>query len=179
MKREILVVVFLFILFGINIVSSANESEICSDIYYSVIKVGYDYDKISQLNYSKEDIDNFYFNHYELCVETNLTKPFPQRQYKEFLVNETECEIEDFFFDYTFPFFDLNVGELSCDNVKLFNYFFTLEERNSYSITNLRIWWILSIFLIVIIFSSIRQDSWLKIIIRKSLKRRETFKNDV
>ncbi len=155
--------------------NNTQEKELCQSIYYSVIKVGYDYDKISQLNYSQEDIDSYYFNHYELCVLEGYTNKFPQRQYKEFIVNDTKCEVKEFFFDYTIPFFDINTGELSCKSVKFWNYFFKLEEKNSYSFTDLRIWWILSSFLLVILFSFIKQDSWLNNIIKLNLKRRNSF----
>lgn len=154
-------------------ISALNETEICKDIRQSVITYGYDYSKILELNYSQADLNEYYFNHVTLCVEQNLTPPFPQRQYKEIIINDTICQTNDFFFDYTLPFPDFNVGDLSCGSLQKLNYFFELKQEESYSATSLRMWWVLGIFLMIVVFSAIKNDSLVNKMIKKSLKRKK------
>lgn len=167
MKKKQFFWIVLFIVVLIGNLGAVEPEIICKDVYYSVVKVGYDHSKISQLNYPQEDINNYYFNHYELCVLQNYTKPFPQRDYREVKINEIGlCESNEFFFDYTIPFSDINIGEISCKNFKRLNYFFNLEETESYSISDLRLWWVLGLFLIGCFIYSIRSDLFIK----KSIK---------
>lgn len=167
-KIKLLILAILFMILLSGFIRAVEPKKICKDMYYSVIKVGYDYDKISQLNYSQEDIDDYYFNHYELCVLQNHTKSFPERTYEEIVINKKElCELKEFFFDYTIQIPDFEFENLSCKNAKLLNYFLKMEETNSYSATKIRIWWGILLIFGFLFISAIRQNSWLKKLIER------------
>ena len=124
-----LLVLFLAI-FLIGIVSASCES-------------GYQFILNNNWNYTDKDlIDNnltqeFINNFTNECGFSLPKKPLPIIT----IYKEPECNLEiNSFFNQDIPFFDIYLGEVSCEKAKKLNYIFTLEETKSYSIKGIRIW---------------------------------------
>lgn len=157
MKHIILTLIFLILL--MNFISAVDEEKICKDIYYSVLKVGYDYEKISQLDYPQEEINKYYFNHTEFCVDTGFIREFPERNYSLLIIEEVpfvDCDFkEGIILALKIPFFRKDL-DLECNSLERINYLFSISHDDTFYIDGIRGWWILLLVSFYISFMILR-----------------------
>ncbi|MBU0958651.1 MAG: hypothetical protein KKB31_01770 [Nanoarchaeota archaeon] len=155
-----------------------NPEKICNEIYYLIIENGYDYSLIFSINYSRGIIENYYYNNYELCVSKGYSDNLPKIEYPTMIINKNSlnCEIkQDSFLGYI-PFPDIILENISCNNLKKLNYLFEIErEGGDYKINRVEAGVIPLLLMVIVLINLLKSNSWLNKVIRKSLKKKDTY----
>ena len=76
-------------------------------------------------------------------------------------------------FRISLSFFEIYIGELKCSSLNLLNYFFEIEQINkTYKIIGLKIWWILTLFFLIVIIKLMKSNRKTDNILEKVWKNR-------
>lgn len=140
---------------------SLTPNKICKEIYNTILNNGYNKEIIFSLDYPRNLIENYYFNYPLEC--NNISNELPERKYEILYINHTNnyCELKNIFMG-SFPFKDFYIGNVSCENAKKINLFLELtKESDYYKVIKIRLWWILSLILLVFSIFAIKSNFWL------------------
>lgn len=159
------ILLLLMLVFLIGSISSS-----CEDIYYFLLDNQWDYNEtdLEEYNITQTEIDKYYDN----CSEPLPNKP--QQEESKIIVIEREiCDLSPNYklFDYSFQFFDIHIGETSCDTNNVLKYFGKIEKSESYTITRIRIFPISLIIVLFFVLQIFRSNSYLNHLIEKIQKK--------
>lgn len=149
----------IFLIFGILIsialVSAplGNVEPNCEEIFFFIAESNWKYNETDLINngITQEQIDNY---------ETDCNDSLPNKPAKNDLIvsqkDPIDCDLDNWLPDASFPFFQTYIGDISCNKAKFINIFLKLENTRSFSITGIRIWWMVSLGFSFISFKVIK-----------------------
>lgn len=184
MKGEIICILIVIVL--ANIVFSQelgiNESkELCQKLYYFVLQNNWKFNDSQLEGLSNESLNvtkEYLIENNDFCYSKGYTPQFPDFELHNVFINEKKpvCDLEiGDFFEQSFPFFDVSLGDISCTTAKSLEYFFELKQNNeTYEIKNLKFWWILFLFFLIPIILVLKSSRFYDKFLRKNLKTMKT-----
>lgn len=151
----------------------ASIEDKCQDTYFFIVQENWDF--------SSDDLDNigvnrtFLSNYSSKCYAEGYSRQLPEKP-KELIILPEEKQSCDLSvrdeFETTFPFIDISLGNISCEQAKSWNSFFLLEnESSNYKIKEFRIWWVVGLIGLSIIFFFIRSTILTNKAIKKANKK--------
>lgn len=131
----------------------------CEDIYFFILDNNYEYNQTDLIenNITQQQIDN-----YTLSCELKGYYKLPEKpKIEDILINLSKCELKvNKYFKNSVPFADIHIDS-KCSTAKILNYFFVLENSNSYIIKRIRIWWIVLTFFFLFVTYLFKENSFL------------------
>ena len=154
---------YLFLLLFLLPLVSANQTT-CESIYYNIIQTNWNLNETEIENTYNINFTQFIETYPENCQIKYKLNQLPEKpNYQTLLINKTNqttCSTElNAFFDVHIPTKEIYLGEISCSKTNIFKYIVTLNNSSSYSITGIKIWWIISIFLLIFVYQIKKSNS--------------------
>lgn len=144
----------------IPMINAVTEQEICDSVYYFIVDTDYDYNQ-TQLDNLGETLNttepNYYIDNYDfICYKRGISDKLPAKSIKPIKVvpqtTEEKCEYEvNKYMRDSIPTFHLGVGDIDCNTAKSLSYVFSVEEDDSYYIDGVKIWWIASLIMAILV----------------------------
>ena len=160
--------------------TTLNPEEVCKKIFFFILGNNYKYDLVDlndlrnslntkvSLSLLRYYIDNFE----EKCVKLNYSESLPKKPSDlDSIIKKyfPDCETElTGLFGLSFPFPNINIGDLSCKSVNFWRFAFKLEKSEySYTITKIKVWWIVLLIFLIIIIKFIKSNKKMDNVLKK------------
>lgn len=151
-----------------NIVGrTLRPEEVCQRVYYFIAQTDYNYtdEELGQLcsdmNLSSKVVESYLYNNKVLCVSEGYSEQLPEMKLPKLIIYEnniTNCDLNvSRVLSWSAPFFDINIGEPSCNTNKFLKYFVELEDFDrEITIKGIRIYFMISIIFLLAIIKLVR-----------------------
>ncbi len=167
----LIVSIFMVVLVNSENNESFNRKVVCSDLYFSILESDWAINETYFENKYNINFTEFVENYPEDCqAKYNLDELPLKKEIPIWIIDKTktDCDLDlNKFLGASWNFFDIHINSMSCKSAKVLNYFFELEDSNSYTIKRIRIVPLASILLLIIILQLFRSNSYINKLIEK------------